>query len=108
MAKTITLHGHRYVLVTAPSKVRDFYNDFCRSSDVELRDVYGSYSQAKANAYEYCREREREFGSYNGVISSYCIMQFTYSFTGKGDDGNWYLIRITKDYDYAMRIPEDF
>ena len=108
MAKKITLHGHNYTLVTAPAKVRDFYDAFCRSSDVELGDVYGHYSGDKACAMEYCRDREREFGSFNGVITSHCIMQFTYSFTGKGDDGNWYLIRITKDYDYAMRIPEDF
>lgn len=103
MAKTITLHGHNYELVTAPAKKAEFWNSFARSNDVELRDVYGSYSYAKENAYRYCRDREREFNSFDGVITSYCIMQFTYSFTGICD-GKRYLIRITKDHDYAIPL----
>lgn len=103
MAKRITLHGHTYELVTAPAKREAFYDDFCRSSDVELSDVYGRYSRAKENAYEYCRVREREFGSYNGVITSHNLMKFTYSFTGMCE-GKQYLIRITADHDYAIPL----
>lgn len=102
MAKTITLHGHNYTLMT-PSYASKAYNSFCRSSDVELRDVYGRYSRAKENAYEYCRAREREFNSYTGVITGYNIFTFSYAFTG-WCDGKEYFIYITKDHDYAIEI----
>lgn len=105
MAKTITLHGHTYELVTAPAQKRRFWENFCNSSDVELSDVYGSYSRAKENAYEYCRAREREFGSYNGVITTYCIMFFTYAFTGVCEGKEW-LIYITPSHDYAIELED--
>lgn len=105
MAKTINLHGHNYTVMT-PSYARQAYEKFLRSNDAELRDVYGSYSQAKENAYEYCRAREREFSAYDGFIASYCIMQFTYAFTGLCE-GKRYFVYITKDHDYAIAL-EDF
>ena len=100
MAKTITLHGHNYTLMT-PSYANGAYSRFCRSSDVDLYDVYGRFSQAKARAYEYCRDREREFGSYNGVITGANCMAFSYAFTGFCE-GKEYFVYITKDHDYAI------
>ena len=105
MAKTITLNGHTYK-VMRPSYARQAYDKFLRSNDVELRDVYGSYSQAKENAYAYCRAREREFNSYDGVIASHCIMNFTYAFTGYAE-GKRYFVYITKYHDYVIAL-EDF
>ena len=105
MAKTIQLNGHTYE-VMRPSYARQAYEKFCNSSDVDLDDVYGRCSQAKRNAYEYCRAREREFNSYNGVIASYCIMNFTYAFTG-WCEGKKYFVFITKSHDYAIAM-EDF
>lgn len=103
MAKTIQLNGHTYE-VMRPSYARQAYEKFCNSSDVDLYDVYGRCSQAKRNAYEYCRARERELNSYNGVIASYCIMHFTYAFTGWWECKK-YFVFITKSHDYA--IPMD-
>jgi len=106
MAKTISLHGHNYTLISPKTQFAErIKSNFNNSSDVDLRDAYGSYSRAKENAYAYCREREREFSSYNGVIASHNSMQFTYAFTG-WCDGKLYLIYITKDHDYALEIEE--
>lgn len=105
MAKTITLNGHNYTVMT-PSYARRAYDNFCRSSDVTLDDVYGRCSRAKENAYEYCRAREREFNSYNGVITGYNTCTFSYGFTGLCE-GKKYFVYITKDHDYAIAL-EDF
>ena len=106
MAKIINLHGHNYEVISATTqRARRIYDSFCDSSDTDLSDVYGRYSQAKVNAYRYCRDRERECGSYNGVIASHCIMQFTYAFT-TWQDGKKYLVYITKDHDYVICLDD--
>lgn len=97
---TINLHGHNYTVMTK-AQADKAWRAFDRSTDVELSDVYGRYSGAKARAFEYCRAREREFGSYNGVITSYNTCMFTYAFTGFFE-GKEYLIYITPSYDYAI------
>ena len=100
MAKTINLHGHTYRVMT-PSYARSAYEKFCRSTDVCLSDVYGRCSNAKENAYRYCRDREREFNSYDGVITGYNTCAFSYAFTGDCE-GKTYFVYITKDHDYAI------
>lgn len=100
MAKTINLHGHNYTVMT-PSYAKGAYDKFCRSSDYELSDVYGRCSRAKENAFEYCRSREREFDSYNGVITGYNTCTFSYGFTG-WCEGKKYFVYITKDHDYVI------
>lgn len=106
MAKTIILNNHHYTVVNAGTEqARRMKRAFDRSTDVELRDAYGRYSREKEHAYEYCRDREREFGSYNGVITGHNSCQFSYAFTGKCE-GKWWLIYITKDHDYAIELEE--
>ena len=101
---TVKLHGHNYTVIRPHTKnAQRIIEMFNNSSDVELRDVYGSYSRAKENAYAYCRDREREFGSYNGVITGHNSMQFSYAFTGICE-GQWYLIFITRWGDYAVKL----
>ena len=102
MAKTIILHGHNYTVINANTeRARHIWRAFSRSNDATLDEVYGRYSHAKANAYEYCRAREREFSSYDGVITGYNTCTFSYAFTG-WCEGKKYLIYITKDHDYAI------
>lgn len=104
MAKTINLHGHNYRVISPNTQfAQRIYDSFCNSSDIELSDVYGSYSYAKARAYAYCRERERECDSYNGVITGHNSMCFSYAFT-TWQDGKKYLVYITKDHDSAIDI----
>lgn len=102
MAKTIKLHNHNYTVMT-PAQAKDVYRRYSNSDNYYLWHVYGSFSQAKANAYEYCRSRQAEFNGHNGRIVSHCIMQFTYAFTGFYE-GEEYLVYITKDHDYAIKM----
>ena len=107
MAKTIKMFGVNYeVIKPNTQKARDLWRAFQGSTDVELCDVYGRYSQAKRNAYEYCRAREREFNSLNGVITSYNLFMFTYAFTGRGEDGKMYLVYITPSHNYILEDVE--
>ena len=74
-----------------------------------LWNVYNSYSQAKANAYEYCKDllyRLAEDGhvlSY-GITSKNC-MKFTfcgvYEFAGEK-----YVLKCTADYDRVYLLEE--
>ena len=99
---TINLHGHNYTLLSPKtSRARNMLNNYLRSYNSGLYDVYGTCSQAKRNAYEYCLAREREFGSSDGVIAGHNCMAFSYAFTGMCE-GKKYLIYITKDADYAI------
>ena len=102
MAKTIQLHGHNYTVISPKTqRAQHVLHAYLRSHHVTLDEVYGSYSYAKANAYEYCRAREREFSSYDGVITGHNCMTFSYAFTGMCE-GKKYLIYITKCGDYAI------
>ena len=102
MAKTITLHGHNYTVINpSTERARHIYRAYIRSNEATLDEAYGRYSHAKANAYEYCREREREFNSYDGVITGHNTCTFSYAFSG-WCEGKKYLVYITKDHDYAI------
>lgn len=102
MAKTINLHGHNYTVINPTTeRAQRIWRAYNYSSDATLDEVYGRYSNAKAYAYEYCREREREFNSYDGVITGHNTCAFSYAFTGYCE-GKKYLIYITKDGDYAI------
>ena len=105
MAKTITLHEHNYTVMTK-SQAQRAYRAFLRSSTYTLDEAYGRYSKAKANAYEYCQAREREFEAYDGCITGANTCQFSYAFTGMFE-GKRYFVYITKSYDYAIAL-EDF
>ena len=106
MAKTINLHGHNYVVINPNTdRAYNIYSAFLRSSDSTLDDAYGRYSHAKANAYEYCRDRERECNSYDGVITGHNTCTFSYAFTCS-DNGRDYLVYITHANDYAIDITD--
>ena len=101
---TIKLHGHNYrVIAPKTLQAKRIWDSFCNSSDSRLDEVYGHYSQAKANAIEYCYAREREFDSYNGVITGHNSMTFSYAFVG-WCEGKKYLIWITRCSDYAIEL----
>jgi len=102
MAKTINLNGHNYTVISPTTqRARRILSAYLRSYDSVLDQVYGRCSQAKRNAYEYCRDREREFGSYDGVITGYNTCTFSYAFTGNCKGKKW-LIYITVAGDYAI------
>ena len=105
MAKTITLYGHNYRVMTK-EHARSVYRDYVNSFIYDLHDSYGTYSIAKENAFKYCKARQNEFNSYDGAIVSYNNFMFTFAFTGMFE-GKRYFIYITKENDYAIPC-EDF
>ena len=105
MAKTITLHGHNYRVMTK-EHARSVYRDYVSSFSDDLHDSYGTYSKEKEKACNYCKARQNDFNSYDGAIVSYNRFMFTYAFTGMFE-GKRYFVYITKDNDYAISC-EDF
>ena len=102
MAKTITLHGHNYTVINpSTERAQRIFRAYLRSDEATFDEAYGRYSHAKDNAYEYCRDREGEFDSYDGVITGHNNFTFSYAFSG-WCEGKKYLVYITKDNDYAI------
>ena len=74
-------------------------NDWFLSNDTELWHVYGSYSDNKARAFEYCEEMMRQYDGFGLRIIAHNSMVFTVGFIFRDDDGNKIFAYITRDYD---------
>ena len=61
-------------------KVRIAYTDYCGSSHRTLSDVYGHYSTAKDNAYNYCVNLMKKFEGNDLRIISYNTFRFSAGF----------------------------
>ena len=79
---------------------------FNRYGNRGLYNVYGSCSQAKRNAFDYCRNLQYEKNGYNGTIVSANGWMFTYGFKYTDEAGNEHLMYITKDHDYDFVIDD--
>ena len=100
MAKKITRRGELRELKYA-------YRRWQNSSDTELYHVYDSFSQAKANAFEYCRRLEAEFHGTGLRIVGHNSMQFTAGFTGVDPEtGEVMFMYITKSKDWYAPITD--
>ena len=75
-----------------------------------LYDVYGSYSQEKSNAYEYCIDILREDIGIENVISygitSKNPFQFTFEAVFKYENLRYVLV-VTKSYDKVYILEDD-
>lgn len=68
-----------------------------------LHEVYGSYSYAKQNALDYCKNLQKELNGYNGKICTHSKFVFTYGFIYEKDD-NKFLVYITPTQDYTIQL----
>ena len=59
------------------NKVFNYLQRIYESRDCTLEDVYGRYSEAKAHAYEWCREHCDSLNGYYFRIISHNGVQFT-------------------------------
>lgn len=93
--------------LTNTKQIHDAYKRYRNSSATTLYDVYGSYSSAKARAYDYCKELMYK---YNGerfrIIGANC-MTFSAGFEFIDNDGVACFCWITKDYDRYMKITNE-
>lgn len=83
---------------TTVSKVRNAYEAWQRSSSTSLRDVYGRFSQAKEEAYNYCCKQFREFDGERFRIIGANTDTFSVGFVGKIGD-RYAFFYITRDND---------
>ena len=70
-----------------------------------LDEVYGTYSDAKKRAYEYCRKLFIKYDGWNFCISGYNCMTFSVAFDFiHPDKGCLMTARITKMYNHAYYL----
>lgn len=79
------------------------YESYKRSSAITLRDVYGSWSKAKENAYEYCRNLMAEKNGHGFRIISANGWMFTAGFMFE-EDGKQMFMYISKTKDVAVEV----
>lgn len=76
----------------------------CRKGN-SLSDVYGSYSSAKAAAWEHCESLCRELGGYNLCVTSANTRAFTAQFEfDNPENGRPMVCHITPSRTYAMYL----
>ena len=84
---------------------REIVERYERETATTLWEVYGRYSQAKANAYDYCRRLQYEKGGHGlRILGANCFM-FTAAFRYEVD-GVPYLMYITKNADTPIRLED--
>ena len=70
-------------------KAQGIINSWRRSNATELWQVYGTYSRAKAEAMEYCKNLQYELNGYDGRITGASNYFFSYAFKYRKDGKAW-------------------
>lgn len=76
------------------------------STATTLRDVYGRYSQAKEDAYRYCRYLMLEKDGWDFRIIGATVYLFTAGFKFKDENGKTCLMYITKANNRVIKLEE--
>ena len=90
------------VLKNTTKKAQGFIRAYMYSNDYSLRDVYSTYSGAKASAENYCRMCMISEGGANFKIISSNTFGFTCGYTVKKTDGSTTLIVHTASNVYSI------
>lgn len=93
--------------LTNTKQIHEAYKRYRNSSATTLCDVYGSYSSAKARAYDYCLDLYRKYNGRGFRIVSANAMTFSVGFEFIDNDGVACFCWITKDYDRYMKITSE-
>lgn len=94
------------MITTNKKQVKEKYNDYKKSNNYNLYDIYKTHSHAKARAFAYCRQL---CNAYNGEclkIVSHNQNIFTCGFVYTNDNGEKYFVYITKTNDYQTKIED--
>lgn len=79
------------------------YADYKSSSATSLHDVCGTYSRAKAEAWDYCKELMIQFGGYGLRVISSNGWMFTAGFMLE-EDGKQMFMYISPNRDIAVEV----
>lgn len=82
---------------------RGHYEMYCRSTDYSLYDAYGRFSQAKANAWEYCENLMREKDGRGLKVVGHNCNVFSAGFIFE-ENGKEYFMYITPTRDEVIEI----
>jgi hypothetical protein len=79
------------------------YDAYKRSTATSLRDVYGTYSRAKDEAWDYCKELMYKFNGYGLRVISSSRYMFTAGFMFE-EDGKEMFMYISPSRDIAVEV----
>lgn len=100
MKKKIVVNGCTYKVQNKKMNYRDYMNNLkCK----DLFDVYNSCSNAKIEAWNYCKNLEKKFNGNNLSIAGFNTFGFSATFDFE-HDGEAYLMYITKAYNRIYRL----
>ena len=80
----------------------DIFTNYATSNNRTLHDVYGTFSQAKEKAYDYCLGLMRKYDGSNFKIISFNTFMFTAGFTFTDEQGNDCMMYITPSQDKVI------
>lgn len=81
------------------------YDAYKRSTKYSLYDAYGSFSKAKAEAWQYCENLMKEYDGYGLKVISHNGYQFTAGFMFEYE-GSTMFMYISRSYDIAVEVEE--
>ena len=93
--------------LTNTKQIHEAYRRYRNSNATTLCDVYGSYSSAKARAYDYCKELMHKYDGWGFRIFGKNCMTFSAGFEFIDADGVACFCWITRDYDRYMEITSE-
>lgn len=80
-------------------RMKDIYNNYQRATARTLYDVYDSFSQAKAKAFDYCQKLQADHNGKDGRIIGANGFKFSYGFTYKDEQQKTHFVYITASND---------
>lgn len=87
------------------ARMRRAYDNYKRSYNYDLWDVYTTFSRAKRDAWEYCENLCYKYNGHGLKVIGANTMQFTAGFEYE-DDGKPMFMYITKASDTSAEIDE--
>ena len=84
--------------------MKSAYARYLNSNLFNLWQCYDKYSQAKANAMDYCMRLMCELNGHDLRIVSYNCNVFTVGFLFMNEDDEKCFAYITRDYDRYMKL----
>lgn len=84
-------------------RAQNFLRQYQKASACSLYEVYNTFSQYKARAFDYCKELQAKLCGEFGRVASACVMYFAFAFIFDYE-GQKYLCYITKSNNYKIKL----
>ena len=94
------------MITTNKKQIKEKFNDYKKSNNYTLYDIYNTHSHAKAKAFAYCVDLCNQYNGECLKIVSYNQFAFTCGFTYTNGNGEKMFVYITKANDYQTKIEE--